>query len=273
MVMFLLLPIVKMAADSLYEFDVFSNTKSFIGLQNYVKAFTDESFLEPLKNTFLYVVIAVSFETIIGMALALVMVHDFKGVKLIRTLLLTPLMIAPLIAGLTWRLMFNSNFGIINQLLKDVGILKTAADTITWLADKNTAMAAVIIADIWLTVPFMMLMFLAGLQSIDESVLEAARIDGVNFFQNLFFIKLPIISFVVFTAITVRVIDAARTFDIIYVMVEEQVPVISTQIYNTLVKYQHPGYASAMAMIFITFFVIITFSFLQRMWKPSKKGR
>jgi len=273
MVLFLLYPIAKMAVDSLYKFDVFSNTKSFIGVQNYVKAFTDDSFLEPLKNTFLYVVIAVTFETVIGMGLALVMVHDFKGIKLIRTLLLTPLMIAPLIAGLTWRLMFNSNFGIINQLLRNVGILKTATDTITWLSDKKTAMAAVIVADIWLTVPFMMLMFLAGLQSIDESVLEAARIDGVNFFQNLFLVKLPIISLVVFTAITVRVIDAARTFDIIFVMVEEQVAVISTQIYNTLVKYQHPGYASAMAIIFITFFVIITLCFLQNMWKPSKKGR
>lgn len=273
MVLFLLFPIAKMAVDSLYKFDVFSNTKSFIGVQNYVKAFTDDSFLEPLKNTFLYVIIAVTFETVIGMGLALVMVHDFKGIKLIRTLLLTPLMIAPLIAGLTWRLMFNSNFGIINQLLRNVGILKTATDTITWLSDKKTAMAAVIVADIWLTVPFMMLMFLAGLQSIDESVLEAARIDGVNFFQNLFLVKLPIISLVVFTAITVRVIDAARTFDIIFVMVEEQVAVISTQIYNTLVKYQHPGYASAMAIIFITFFVIITLCFLQNMWKPSKKGR
>lgn len=273
MVLFLLYPIAKMAVDSLYKFDVFSNTKSFIGVQNYVKAFTDDSFLEPLNNTFLYVIIAVAFETVIGMGLALVMVHDFKGIKLIRTLLLTPLMIAPLIAGLTWRLMFNSNFGIINQLLRNVGILKTATDTITWLSDKKTAMAAVIVADIWLTVPFMMLMFLAGLQSIDESVLEAARIDGVNFFQNLFLVKLPIISLVVFTAITVRVIDAARTFDIIFVMVEEQVAVISTQIYNTLVKYQHPGYASAMAIIFITFFVIITLCFLQNMWKPSKKGR
>lgn len=273
MVLFLLYPIAKMAVDSFYKFDVFSNTKSFIGVQNYVKAFTDDSFLEPLKNTFLYVIIAVTFETVIGMGLALVMVHDFKGIKLIRTLLLTPLMIAPLIAGLTWRLMFNSNFGIINQLLRNVGILKTATDTITWLSDKKTAMAAVIVADIWLTVPFMMLMFLAGLQSIDESVLEAARIDGVNFFQNLFLVKLPIISLVVFTAITVRVIDAARTFDIIFVMVEEQVAVISTQIYNTLVKYQHPGYASAMAIIFITFFVIITLCFLQNMWKPSKKGR
>lgn len=273
MAMFLLYPIAKMAIDSLYKIDVFSNTKTFIGLQNYVKAFTDDSFLEPLRNTFLYVMIAVSFETVIGMGLALVVVHDFKGIKLIRTLLLTPLMIAPLIAGLTWRLMFNSNFGIINQLLRNVGILKNATDTITWLSDKKMALAAVIVADIWLTVPFMMLMFLAGLQSIDKSVLEAAQIDGVNFFQNLFLVKLPIIKLVIFTAVTVRVIDAARTFDIIYVMVEEQVSVISTQIYNTLVKYQHPGYASAMAIIFITFFVVITVGFLQNMWRPSKKGR
>ena len=273
MLLFLIYPIFKMAIDSFYKFDLFTNERDFIGLNNYIKAFTNKSFLEPLKNTLLYVLIAVAFETLIGMALALVMVNNFKGSKIIRSLLLSPLMVAPLIAGLTWRLMFNSNFGIINQILRDIGFLKNPTDTITWLADKKLAFSAVIVADVWLTVPFMMLMFLAGLQSIDEAVLEAAKIDGANFIQNLFMIRLPIIRLVVLTAISIRVIDAARTFDIIYVMVEEQVEVISTVIYKTLVKYNHTGYASAMALIFICFFVAFTLLFLKNLWSESEKGK
>lgn len=272
MSMFLIYPIVKMGIDSFFEFDIYTNEKVFVGFSNYLDAFTDKNFLVPLKNTLIYVVAAVTFETIIGMALSLVLVQEFRGSKLVRSLMLAPLMVAPLISGLTWRLMFNSNFGIINQILRNVGILK-GTDTITWLADKKLALSAAIVADIWLTVPFMMLMFLAGLQSIDESMLEAAELDGAKFFQKLFYIKLPAIVPIVLTAISIRVIDAARTFDIIYVMVDEQVTVISTVIYKTLVKYQHTGYASAMAMIFILFFVVFTLVFLQDMWRPSKGGK
>jgi multiple sugar transport system permease protein len=272
MAMFLIYPIVKMAMDSFFEFDIYTNEKLFVGFDNYLKAFTDESFLIPLKNTLIYVAVAVTFETIIGMALALVLVQDFPGSKFVRSLMLAPLMVAPLISGLTWRLMFNSNFGIINQILRNLGILQ-GTDTITWLADKKLALSTAIVADIWLTVPFMMLMFLAGLQSIDETMVEAAKLDGVNFFQNLFYIKFPTIMPVILTAISIRMIDAARTFDIIYVMVDEQVTVISTVIYKTLVKYNHTGYASAMAMIFILFFVIFTLVFLKDMWRLSKGGK
>lgn len=272
MSMFLIYPIVKMAIDSFYKFDIFTNEKVFIGFRNYINAFTDKNFLIPLRNTLIYVVFAVTFETIIGLALSLVFVQEFPGSKLVRSLMLAPLMVAPLISGLTWRLLFNSNFGIINQILRNLGILK-GTETITWLADKKLALSAAIVADIWLTVPFMMLMFLAGLQGIDESMIEASELDGANFFQKLFYVKLPAIVPVALTAISIRTIDAARTFDIIYVMVDEQVTVFSTLIYKTLVKYQHTGYASAMAMIFIMFFVVFTLVFLKDMWRPSKGGR
>ncbi len=272
MALFLFYPIVKMVADSLYQFDVFTNEKTFIGFQNYTDAFSDKNFLMPLKNTLIYVCCTVGFETLIGLILSLVFVQKFPGCRVARSLMLAPLMIAPLISGLTWRLMFNANFGYINQILRNIGILK-GTDTITWLADKRLALASAIVADIWLTVPFMMLMFLAGLQSIDESILEAAELDGTNYLQKLFYIKLPAIAPVLMTAIAIRTIDAARTFDIIYVMVDDQVTVFSTMIYKTLVKYQHTGYASAMAVIFILFFVLFTLICLQKMWRPSKGGR
>lgn len=271
MMMFLVYPIIKMAFDSFFEFDIYTNTKTFVGFENYVAAFTQPDFLEPLKNTLIYVIAAVTFETILGLLIALVVEIDFKGSKIIRSLLLSPLMIAPLIAGLTWRLMFNSNFGIINEILRKIGILDGSSDTITWLADTNLALSATIVADIWLTVPFMMLMCLAGLQSIDKSLIEAAKIDGANFFQILFRIKIPAMKTILLTAIAVRTIDAARTFDIVYVMADEQVDLVSTVIYKTLVKYHHTGYASAMALIFIVILVIFTLVFLQNLWRPSKK--
>jgi len=272
MALFLIYPILRMVMDGFYDFDIYTNEKTFVGLENYIRAFSDENFLGPMKNTLIYVVVAVSIETLIGLVLSLVFVQKFPGSKVLRSLMLAPLMVAPLISGLTWRLLFNANFGYINQILRNLHILK-GTDTITWLADKRLSLAAAIVADIWLTVPFMMLMFLAGLQSIDESMLEAAELDGANYMQKLIYIKLPDIAPVLLTAVAIRTIDAARTFDIIYVMVDEQVTVFSTLIYKTLVKYQHIGYASAMAVLFILFFVLFTLICLQNMWRPKKEGR
>ncbi len=272
MFLFLIYPIFRMLIGGFFDFDIYTGEKTFIGFQNYIRAFQDKNFLEPIRNTFVYVVVAVGLESLIGMVFSLVFVQHFPCSKVFRSLMLAPLMVAPLISGLTWRLLFNSNFGYINQILKNLHFLK-GTETITWLADKKLALGAAIVADIWLTVPFMMLMFLAGLQSIDESMIEAAELDGANYFQKLFYIKIPDIAPVILTAVSIRVIDAARTFDIIYVMVDEQVTVFSTLIYKTLVKYQHIGYASAMAVLFILFFVLFTLICLKDMWRPSKEGR
>lgn len=271
--MFLIYPVCKMAYESLFYAGL-SGAREFAGLGNYKKAFTDSSFLQPLKNTLVYIATAVTFELIFGTILALIFESDFKGSKIIRSLVLTPLEIAPLVAGLIWKLMLSAQFGIINQLLVNVGLIKNTNATL-WLADEKWALLSCCLADIWLTTPFMMLMILAGLQGIDSSMLEAARVDGAGAIAQIFLIKMPNIKPVLLTALSIRIIDAARTFDIVWAMTQggpnSSSELISVVIYKTLTRYNKTEYASAMAIIFIAVLVIFTLVFMQSLWNPKKK--
>lgn len=272
---FLIYPIITMVVDSFFEIGI-TGKKVFVGLENYIRAFAVGGFLKQLKNTLLYIVIAVSVETAIGLFFALLFALNYKGSKLVRSFMMAPLMIAPLVAGLTWKLMMSSSFGIVNELLAKFGILSSSSD-ILWLADEKWSLIACCIADIWLTTPFMMLMILAGLQGLDSSMLEAAKIDGASFMQQVFRIKLPVIKPVLLTALSIRIIDAARTFDIIWAMTEggpnRSSETLSIVIYKTLTRYNDVGYASAMAVVFIVVLVIFTLLFMQSLWNPKKMIR
>ncbi|MDV3428324.1 MAG: sugar ABC transporter permease [Bacillota bacterium] len=269
---FLVCPILKMAIDSFYTFDL-TGVKSFVGLDNYIKAFTTASFLTPLINTLKYIIIAVTAELCIGLIMALLFEHEYKGNKIVRSLILTPLMIAPLVAGLIWKLMLSAQFGIINQILKNIHIIKDT-NSILWLADGKWALLSCAFADIWLTTPFMMLMILAGLQGVDSSMIEAATIDGANKLQQIFWVKMPNIKPVLLTALSIRIIDAARTFDIIWAMTQggpnNSSEMISVVIYRTLTRYNQVGYASAMAVIFVIILIAFTLVFMQSLWNPKK---
>ena len=252
---FLIYPIFKMVFDSFFKVGI-TGARTFIGFDNYIKAFTAGGFLKQLKNTLIYILIAVSVETVLGFIFALLFELNYKGSKIVRSLMMTPLMIAPLVAGLIWKLMMSPS-------------------DILWLADSRWSLIACCIADIWLTTPFMMLMILAGLQGLDTSVAEAARMDGASKLQEIFYIKIPGIKPVLLTALSVRIIDAAKTFDIIWAMTEggpnSSSETISIIIYKTLVKYNNTGYASAMAVIFIIVLVVFTLVFMQSLWNPKKK--
>ena len=262
-----------------------SSYEKFVGAVKSFKDFTLNWFKSTWKTmnlmmaimptTLIYIIVAVGIETVMGLLFALFFELDYKGSKVIRSFLMAPLMIAPLVAGLTWKLMMSSSFGIVNELLARVGILSSSSD-ILWLADEKWSLLACCIADIWLTTPFMMLMILAGLQGLDSSMLEAAKIDGANKLQQIFAIKLPVIKPVLLTALSVRIIDAARTFDIIWAMTEggpnSSSETISIIIYKTLTRYNDIGYASAMAVVFIVVLVVFTLVFMQSLWNPKKKN-
>ncbi|RKW51057.1 MAG: sugar ABC transporter permease [Lachnospiraceae bacterium] len=270
---FLVYPIIKMFIDSFFKIEMLGD-RQFVGIDNYRKAIMEGGFVKQLKNTILYICIAVSAETVIGLLFALFFELNYKGNKIVRSLMMAPLMIAPLVAGLTWKLMLSSNFGIVNEILTRVGILKNS-EQILWLADEKWSLIACCIADIWLTTPFMMLMALAGLQGLDSSVVEASKIDGAGMLEQIFMVKLPMIKPVILTALSIRIIDAARTFDIIWAMTEggpnSSSETISIIIYKTLTRYNDTGYASAMAVIFIVVLIVFTLTFMQSLWNPNKR--
>ena len=124
---FLIYPIFKMVFDSFFKVGI-TGARTFIGFDNYIKAFTAGGFLKQLKNTLIYILIAVSVETVLGFIFALLFELDYKGSKIVRSLMMTPLMIAPLVAGLIWKLMMSSNFGIVNEFLTRIGILSSPSD-------------------------------------------------------------------------------------------------------------------------------------------------
>ena len=274
MMVFLVVPLVQMLVNSFFNYEL-GGEREFIGLANYIKLFTSSSFLKPLRNTKVYVVIAVSFELIFGLVMALLFNTPFPGNKVLRSFFLTPLMIAPIVAGLIWKLMLNTQFGIVNMLLEKIGIIGNIND-IMWLADPNIALISCCIADIWLTTPFMMLMLLAGLNGLDHSVIEAASIDGASAFQKFFRIKLPGIMPVLLTAVSIRIVDAARTFDIVWTLTEGgprgSSELLSVTLYRILVRYNDVGYASAIAIIFVLLLLVFALVFMRDMWKP-RKGR
>lgn len=270
---FLVYPIIKMFIDSFFKIEMLGD-RQFVGIDNYRKAIMEGGFVKQLKNTILYICIAVSAETVIGLLFALFFELNYKGNRVVRSLMMAPLMIAPLVAGLTWKLMLSSNFGIVNEILTRVGILKNS-EQILWLADEKWSLIACCIADIWLTTPFMMLMALAGLQGLDSSVVEASKIDGAGMLEQIFMVKLPMIKPVILTALSIRIIDAARTFDIIWAMTEggpnNSSETISIIIYKTLTRYNDTGYASVMAVIFIVVLIVFTLTFMQSLWNPNKR--
>lgn len=274
MVGFLLLPLGKLAVDSLFSIDAMApDARDYVGFANYAKAFASSRFLKTLTNTAAYVVIAVSVEFVLGLLAALLLSSNFKGSNLVRTITLTPLMISQLVAGLIWKLMLSSQFGILNQFLVSIGALANI-NSILWLADERYALLACCIADIWLTAPYMMLFLLAGIQSIDKGYLEAARVDGAGPVRVFWQIMLPALRPVITVSLLIRVIDAARSFAIIWAMTEGgpnfASELLSTYIYKMLTRYGEIGYASAMAMVFLLLLLALTLMFLKVIWRPRE---
>lgn len=275
LLMFFVYPIFLLIKDSLFTFDLNEpSLKEFVGIKHYIDTFTSARFLQSALNTVIFIVVAVGFEFTIGLILALLLSNGFKGSQIIRTLLLSPLMLAPLVSGLIWKFMLNDQFGIINWGLYKLGILSDPHQ-ILWLSDSKFSLLSTIIADVWLTTPFMMLIFLAGIQGIPKSLYESAQIDGANKWQTFRYIIIPSLVPVATVALVIRIIDAARTFDIVWVLTQGgpgfSSEVLSTYMYKTLTRYGAVGESSAMAVIFIVLLLALSSFFMTRMWSPGKK--
>ena len=198
-----------------YMLNVPVDRMAFNGLDNYKYIFTNEEFLYSLKWTLIFTVVVVSLELIFGMLLALFL--NNKAVKKravpFRTLLFLPMMISPIITGVMWRVLFEAKFGPINYLLNCLGF-----PSVNWLAEETPAKIALITTDVWHYTAFVMLVFLAALQTVPEELYEAAMVEGANGFQTFFKITLPYLRNFVALIVSVRLMDALRFFDEIFVL-------------------------------------------------------
>ena len=242
----------------------------WVGLRNYLTWVTldsgrtiysgvlvDPAWWGAVWNTLRFAFVSVILESILGMAVALALNADFKGRGLVRAAILIPWAIPTIVSAKMWSWMLNDQFGIINDALLRLGII---SEKVAWTATANTAMGAVLVVDIWKTIPFMALLILAGLQSIPNDIYEAAEIDGVHPVQTFFKVTLPLVRPALMVAIIFRLLDAMRIFDLIYVLTPNsaQTKTMSVIARENLFDFDKFAYGSAEAtLLFFSILIVV----------------
>ncbi|MEL7091347.1 MAG: sugar ABC transporter permease [Pseudomonadota bacterium] len=216
----------------------------FVGLKNYVTLWFDPAFRESLSVTLIFAATVVIAEMVIGVGLALLLDRNIRGMSVLRTLFILPMMIAPVVVGLMWRYMYHPTVGTFNRMLDGLGL-----PTVDWLGQH--ALMSVIIADIWQWTPFIFILALAALQSLPQSALEAARIDGATAWQQIWHIKIPLMMPVLIVTALLRLIDAFKVLEVILVMTEGgpglSTEIVALRISRTATEFRELGVAAAMS--------------------------
>ncbi|MCX5495905.1 sugar ABC transporter permease [Kaistia dalseonensis] len=248
--------------------------RQWIGFENYLSWITlksgktvyDGLLVDPLWwksvwNTVRFTIVSVTLETIFGMMVALVLNADFRGRGIVRAAILVPWAIPTIVSAKMWAWMLNDQFGIINDILLNLGLI---SQKIAWTANPDTAMLAVLIVDIWKTTPFMALLILAGLQMIPGDIYEAAKIDGVNPVKVFWKVTLPLVRPALMVAIIFRMLDALRIFDLIYVLTANnaQTKTMSVFARENLFDFDKFAYGSAASTMLFLILTVITILYI-----------
>ena len=253
----LLYPLAYMIYGSFRAWDPSQNISEteFVGLKNYITLFFDPAFRESLSVTLTFAFAVVTAELAIGVGLALLLDRNIRGMSVLRTLFILPMMIAPVVVGLMWRYMYHPTVGTINKTLKSMGF-----ESVDWLGQH--ALLSVIIADIWQWTPFIFILSLGALQSLPRSALEAAKIDGATGWQQIRYIKLPLMMPVLIVTGLLRLIDAFKVLEVILVMTEGgpglSTEIIALRISRTATEFRELGVAAAMSNYLLLLLLILT---------------
>ncbi|AKO99985.1 Maltose/maltodextrin ABC transporter, permease protein MalF (plasmid) [Marinovum algicola DG 898] len=246
----------------------------FVGLRNYIEwldygngqgewlgLLADGRWWRAVRNTVWFAVVSVSFETLFGLIIALVLNAKFPGRAVVRTLVLVPWAIPTVVSAKMWGWMLHDQFGIINDMLIKLGLIATP---IAWTASADTAMAAVMMVDIWKTTPFMALLILAGLQMIPDDIYEAARLDGINPVRVFRKVTLPLVMPALLVGVVFRGLDALRVFDIVYVLTPNTDATRTMSVYarENLFDYDKFAYGSAASTLLFLIVALITIGFI-----------
>jgi multiple sugar transport system permease protein len=209
---FQVVPILTGANASFRDWTLYDPKKTWVGLANYIHVLRDAEFLQiVLPNTFGFMVATVALSLVLGLMIALVLNKRFAGRWLVQSFVLLPLMVAPVIAAIMIRWMFNDQFGVVNAVLEGLGFAP-----ISWLTQRWTAFLVILLTDVWLWTPWFALILLAGLQSLPPEPFEAAQIDAAGAWRTFRYITLPMLRPVMVVCVVIRAIDAFRTFDIVW---------------------------------------------------------
>ena len=224
--------------------------RPYVGLANYIEALRDPRFWGALGHTAFFAVTSVGLELVLGLWLALAMNRAFRGRGLVRAAILIPWAIPTVVSALLWRFLFEGQSGVVNAVLVRLGVLR---EPLVWFIEANTAWVPVILSDVWKTTPFVALLLLAGLQNIDASLYEAARIDGASAWRQFRFVTLPLLKPAILVALIFRTLDAFRVFDLIYALTGggpgSSTEPIALYTFNALLQNLRFGYGSALSVI------------------------
>lgn len=237
---------------------------------NFTRLASDRFFLSALAHTFIYAAVALTFEFLLGLGLAVMLDRPLRGRSLFRSALLVPMMLPPVVVGVVWRLMLNPDFGAVNGTLKGVGV---NTESLTWTASPVLALGSVIAVDIWQWTPFMFLVLLAGLQAIPQEPYEAAIVDGSSAWQTFCHVTLPLLKPAILIALLLRTMDLLRVFDQIFILTQGgpgfSTETVSLYIYRTAFRFSDFGYAAAMSFVLLLFTNVISVGYIRLLQKQE----
>ncbi|KIT14841.1 carbohydrate ABC transporter permease [Jannaschia aquimarina] len=229
----------------------------FVGLRNYIYLLGDAAFRESFWVTIRFAAIVVTVEMVLGVGLALLLDRKLRGMTVLRTIFILPMMIAPIVVGLMWRYMYHPTVGTLNRMLESVGL-----PSAPWLSDGTWAFASIVIADIWQWTPFIFILALAALQSLPQSAMEAARIDGASGWQLIWHVKLPLMLPVLIVTALLRLIDAFKVLEVILVLTNGgpglSTEIVALRIARTAQEFQDLGTAAAMSNLLLILLLVLT---------------
>jgi raffinose/stachyose/melibiose transport system permease protein len=224
--LFAVYPMVNVVVLSFLRWNGLTTTSQFVGLDNYVQVFTqDPVFWTAARNTVLWTAMSVIFPPAIGFLLALALNQNIPGRAPLRALFYMPVIIAPIAVATMWRWMYDPFFGLFNAVLTEFGLDGLIQD---WLGDRNVALYSMFVASVWQTVGFSLVLFLAGLQSVSPTLIEASRVDGASRFQIFRYVTLPALRPSITIVLILSIINSLKAFDIVYGMTQGG-PAQSTQ--------------------------------------------
>lgn len=236
-----------------------SQAYTWVGWRNYRRLWNDQIFRDSIRHTIEFTVFSVATETLLGIAIALIINSNFKGRGAVRTAMLIPWAIPTVVSSKMWNWMFQEQYGVINDLLHTR--LHILHDKVAWTADQHTVLPAIIAIDVWKTTPFMALLLLAGLQVIPGDVYEAATIDGASKWQQFWHMTLPLLKPALLVALIFRTLDAFRVFDIIYVIRSFDPTTMTIAVYakQQTVDLQRLGLGSAASVVIFLCIAVLVF--------------
>ena len=244
---------------------------TFVGLDNFIKGLGNQGYLDALKGSGLFALVVVSSEMILGTSVALLLNEPFRGRNLVRALLILPWAVPTTVNAIMWRLIYNPEYGALNSLLFQLGFLDSY---INWLGSADKALWSVMFADVWKNFSLVAMIALASLQTLPDSQIEAAKIDGAGAWQRFRYITLPHLIPSLQVALVLRIIEAVKVFDIIYVMTKggpaNKTRSASIFVYQEAFTNSRMGSGAAYAIIMVCLIMILIAFYIRGLSRKEK---